>query len=287
MGKHSLRDVFKHVWLPTIPRIVQSVYQQLQQPKINFSRFSHTIRFDPGLVCALIGRANTKLNGLREVASIHAAILECGPKQSLEILRQTYLPHGMNPDVPQFEMFRFGWAQCVSMGVAAESLKEFGCQDDISSMFLSGLLADIGSLALMQTYMDEYYQQVWQRIGGDKNIQELEQEAFGFSHVTVGHELARHWRIGESFSTAILQHHHDGNGSFFTIIAQAASKIIDVLNGFESSREKRKELDEQLNVCFHLQSDEVDDLLSTVAARRRKILGLLELSEPAPAFCVH
>ena len=284
MGNHTLRDILVFDRIPTIPSVAENIFRQLQESKVSFSKFSNTVRFDPGLVCALIGHANSKLNGLREVTSIHNAILECGPKESLDILQKVSLPKEFQKPAKYHEMFEFGWSHCITQGIAAESFKEFGCQDDVSTMFLVGLVSDIGVLALMQTYPDEYYDKVWQGVGSDKALQSLEQDAFGFSHVTVGHELARRWRLGESFSSAILQHHHDGNGSFYSIISQASSKIAELLTD-SGDEEKRRELDEQLSVCFRLAPEDVDLLLEKVQKRRLHTLQNLGLKVTESATC--
>lgn len=276
MDSHKLRDVLKHSKIPSIPSVARNVLRQLKSPKISFSELSDTIRFDPGLVYSLIGRANCKLNGLREVTSIHNAILECGPQETLEIFKTLHVPQQFQPTSKYYEMIEFGWVNCISQGVAAESFREFGCQDDASSLFLVGLTSDLGVLALMQAYPEEYYENIWKNLGSD-DLQAMEQSTFGFSHVTVGHELARRGRLGESFSSAILQHHHEGNGCFFSIISQAASKIIEVLDGHREADRKREELEDQLATCFQYTPQEVDELFGKVETQRHFTLEMLEL----------
>lgn len=277
---HTLRDVFAHSKLPTNPVVGRRVAQQFAQANFELKTLADTVRFDPGLMCAFVGQANSKSNGLREVCSIQNAILICGPSESLEILRQCELIENSNELAPYQEMFEFGWANCISQAVAAESLREFGFTDDACTMFLTGLMIDIGVLALMRTYPLEYHRKVWTEIKNGKCLQDLcqlERDTFGFSHVTVGHELGRRWRLGESFSSAILQHHQHVSGSFFSMISQAASKIVEALDCKSEQAKKRAELDEHLSVCFQVTSDQVDTLLNTVDRQRKESLAELGL----------
>ncbi|MEE2641741.1 MAG: HDOD domain-containing protein [Planctomycetota bacterium] len=276
MSVYSLRDVFGFERIPTIPEVAKNLFRQLQEPKINFARFTDSLRFDPWLVCAFVGAANAKLNGSAEVSCIQNAILECGPRKSVEILQQVSQQAELEEGI-RLELLENAWANCITQGIAAESLQPSAFQDEVSAMFLVGLLSDIGILALIQAYPEDYYQKVWSCQSGLVDLQTLEQEVFGFSHVTVGHELARIWRLGESFSSAILQHHLRGNGCFLTISAQASSGILEVLNAGDAGKEKREGLQRQLEECFRMSAKEVDLLLEKVRQRRDSVLRNLGL----------
>jgi len=264
--------------VPTIPAVAESLFRQLQEPKISFSRFAETIRFDPGLVCALISKANHKLDRTRELMSIQNAILAVGPKDALQILKEISSPNLIQPGSKLREMVEGSWVSCISQAVAAESFQTIGILDEASVMFLVGLISDIGVIALMQTYPDVYYDQVWSKSSSYEDIQLFETEVFGFSHVTVGHELARNWKMGETFSAAILKHHHEGNGNLYCVISQCASRMGDIVDFGDSDGNKRNELNEQLNIYFQLNEDEVGQLLATTESRRNAITDSLGLS---------
>lgn len=281
MGKkHTLRDIFTHPKLPSLPSVAQKVFQHCETGNFDLPGLTDIIRFDPGLVCTFISHANHKSAGLREVSSVQSAVLACGPSDSLEILKNTRLLENCPELSPFKSMFEFGWHTCVSQALAAEALKQFGFVDGVSTMFVTGLLSDIGSLALMQTYPQEYYEQVWQPMANGheiREIQSLELNAFGFSHVTVGHELARRWRLGEAFSSSILQHHEEVNGGFYSMTSQAASKIIELLDCKSEKDRIRQELDEQLKLSFELSTSDVDQLLLDVENRRQQAIQNLDL----------
>jgi HD-like signal output (HDOD) protein len=278
MSNFTLRDIFLHRQVPTIPAVAKSLFNQLQGPKISFSRFSQTVRFDPGLVCALISKANDKLDRSREVMSVQNAILAVGPTDALQILKEVSTPELIQPGSKYREMVESSWVSCITQAVAAESLQTVGVFDKASVMFLVGLISDIGVLALMQTYPDVYYDQVWSKSRSHKDIQLFETEVFGFSHVTVGHELARSWKLGETFSAAILKHHHEGNGDLYCVTSQCASRMGDIVDFGDVDGNKRNDLNKQLNTYFQLNEDEAGQLLSTAESRRKAIIDSLGLS---------
>lgn len=278
MSNFTLRDIFLHRQLPTIPAVAKSLFKQLQGPKISFSQFAQTVRFDPGLVCALISKANHKRDRSRELMSVQNAILAVGPKDALQILNEVSSPKLIQPGSKYREMLDRSWALCITQAVAAESLQTIGVFDEASVMFLVGLISDVGVLALMQTYPDVYYDQIWSKSSSHEDIQLFETEVFGFSHVTVGHELARSWKLGETFSAAILKHHHGGNGNFYCVISQCASRIGDIVDFGDMDGNKRNDLNEQLNIYFQMNEDEVGQLLATTESRRKAITDSLGLS---------
>ena len=279
MSNFTLRDIFVHQHVPTIPTVAQELFKQLHAPKISFRKFAETIRFDPGLVCALISKANHKLDRSRELMSIQSAILAAGPKESLQILKDISLPALIKPGSKYKEMVESGWVSCISQAVAAESFKEIGIYDEGSIMFLVGLISDVGVIALMQTYPDVYFDQVWSKAGSYEEIQLFETEVFGFSHVTVGHELARNWKLGETFSASVLKHHHEGNGNLHGVISQCASRIGDIVDFGDPNGDKRNKLNEHLSVYFQLTDDQIGNLIKTTEAKRNAIIGSLRLSE--------
>lgn len=274
MSRHSLRDIFARDRIPSIP----SVVSQLQQPFRNFRfevhRIVDLVRFDPGLVCEFIRQANQCSNSLREVSSLHSAVLACGPELTWRILRSVQSAD-WQPEFGRLRpMYEYGWSQCLTGALAAEALGEFEFREGTCTMFLTGLICDLGVLALMYAYPTEYHDQVWTPLMKDRNIedlQDLERDTFGFSHVTVGHELGRRWRLGESFSSAILQHHQRINGGFHSMISQAATRVIEVLNARDSNDRMRAELDEHLRTCFQASPEQIDRYLEQIAVRRSEV----------------
>ena len=280
MGNHTLRDLFEITRIPSIPAVADKIKSFVGEPELDLTALSKLIRNDIGLVCAFVRKANAKLNSMREVSSVHQAVQVCGQTDSREILEQVESLDQL-PNLFQFkEMFEFAWSNCISQGLAAESLKEFGLIDDDSTTFLTGILSDMGAVALMQTYPEEYHEKVWKELEGGKELTDLcqlEHSAFKFSHITVGHELGRRWRLGEAFSSSILQHHQEINGGFYSMTSQAANKAVELLEFKTDQTTKRAELDEHLKICFQLTSEEVDQMLNNIEQRRQNIFQDLNL----------
>lgn len=282
MGKFTLQDIFQLDRLPTVPGIAKRIIAQLKEPKLNFAKFSETLRFDPALSTTLISRANEIMKCEREIASVSTAIRTCGPEIALSIVKEMSVPEICRPSHQYFPMFQMGWSSCISQAIAAESLTQFGLQDSGSTMFQVGLGNDMGVLAIMATYPETYYKKVWLELGPDSILCELEQSAFGFSHVTIGHELARNGHLGEAFSASILQHHNNCNGNFYGVVSQCAAAVISQLD-YPDNRDvvSRRNL-EKLKVCFRLGDKEIVQLLKLTQQIRRKILPAIGLKIQFP-----
>jgi putative nucleotidyltransferase with HDIG domain len=78
---------------------------------------------------------------------------------------------------------------------------------DVGSLFLAGILHDIGMLALMSTYPELYKEAQQLAICDSLFMYEAEAQVFGFDHANIGAALCRHWNLPESIVHAIECHH--------------------------------------------------------------------------------
>ncbi len=159
------------------------------------------------------------------------------------------------------------------------TLKEHGCEKDDSTLFLIGLLSDIIAQILMSTYPDIDLKKVWPRLCCGQTPKDVENSIFQFSHITVGHEFARRWRLGEFFSSSILQHHSQTDGNIYTFIAQSAWRTIDILDQ-RGGPEVKEKLENQLSDCLGMTTDDVEKMIDEVSVRRQTALKALLLPMP-------
>ncbi|MDG2467640.1 MAG: HDOD domain-containing protein [Pirellulaceae bacterium] len=100
--------------------MAEELLNQLKKPEIDFKQFINTIQFDPDLTSVLIHTANETSDKNREISSIEKAILQIGPKRSLNVLE------GINLSVQTqnwgwLPIFPFGWANSFSHAIAADA----------------------------------------------------------------------------------------------------------------------------------------------------------------------
>ena len=100
------------------------------------------------------------------------------------------------------------WEHSIATAILADCIREQFCRA-ADGAFVCGLLHDIGIFVFDQYFSDEWapvYIQCIRR--GDQPLIEMEQEALGLNHATVGYLLAERWNLPGEVSRAIA-HHHD------------------------------------------------------------------------------
>ena len=83
-------------------------------------------------------------------------------------------------------------------------------QDLINNSLMAGLLHDLGKLILATNFQEPYQQVLTEAQGSDRNLWELEYEAFGTSHAEIGAYLMGLWNMENPIIEAIAFHHCPG-----------------------------------------------------------------------------
>jgi len=100
------------------------------------------------------------------------------------------------------------WRHNLACAVIAEKLAASGPMDkDIA--FTSGVMHDIGRLALSAIRPREYTDLLESHRGSAESILESEQAMFGFDHCQAGRQLIADWRLPPAFESVVAEHHAD------------------------------------------------------------------------------
>lgn len=101
------------------------------------------------------------------------------------------------------------WSHSVYCGILANLIADLGAPKFLESAFTAGLLHDIGQLVLFMR-APEVSKQALRRVaveGAEITMADAETALIGFSHMDVGLQLARVWRLPPSLSEPIGFHH--------------------------------------------------------------------------------
>jgi HD-like signal output (HDOD) protein len=193
--------------LPSLPAIALRVLELCRDGEEDLSALACVIEPDPAIASKLLRLANSASLATRgRIATLSRAIAIVGTHATVSTVLSFSLVRGRRSlDATGFDHSRF-WRRAVFCGIAARALGEIIGADREES-FLSGLLQDLGILALARVFPAEYGQ-VWAATGGDHaRAAALEREAFGFDHVDAGVVLARHWNLPDALCAAIAESH--------------------------------------------------------------------------------
>jgi putative nucleotidyltransferase with HDIG domain len=192
--------------LRPFPQIATRVMQLANKDDVPLHILSGLISSDPAFSSEVLTIANSPLFAPRVPASsILQAVARLGTRNiqglCLTVAVRAYL--GKSLSQPAMQAI---WRHNLACAVIAEKLAASGPIDkDIA--FTSGVMHDIGRLALSAIRPREYTDLLESHRGSAESILESERAMFGFDHCQAGRQLIADWRLPPAFEAAVAEHH--------------------------------------------------------------------------------
>lgn len=203
----SLNDLVELDRVPSLPVAAVRVIEIAQQSDPDIADLTQAVRADIAMVGRILKFANSALFGLRtRCTTIDAAVPLLGTKLvrtlvlGFSLAQQSRIPGVSGP------WFRRLWKETLFQASTAEFLGERVNPAEAPTWFLGGLLRDVGHLAMLNVFQDEYVSKVLESQTSESRV-DLEIEHFGYSHVDVSVALCGRWRLDTDFVQAITGHH--------------------------------------------------------------------------------
>ena len=204
----SIDDILKNVErLPTMPKAVTEIIRCLDDDSVEIDTLVKLISSDIGLATRILRLANTPLFSVHGgIATIRDAVMLVGFKQ----IRDMVCLVGIKDSFPKSKSVAFDyatfWQHSLGVAVCARTLANLlRLSPDVA--FISGMLHDIGQLALIVAAPDEFRMAMDYRTSHDCQIFEAEQSVLGMDHAQVGAHLVRKWDFPKVICDAIEKHH--------------------------------------------------------------------------------
>lgn len=207
LPRKDIADVARKVTLPALPEVALRLQQVTGNPESSAQDVATVIALDPSLSTALLHLVNSAFyNFPSRIDTIDRAVAIVGSSQIHALAMGRMVLH-MVGDLPpaHFDMDAF-WEHSVACGMLARGLAELRGSDDAERAFLSGMLHDIGKLAIASS-LPEYAKALAAR---DRRLVEFEAERdiLGFEHGRFGAMVLRKLDIPYSIVEAVANHHH-------------------------------------------------------------------------------
>lgn len=195
--------------LPALPATVTNVLAVTADPDSTADELMKAILPDQTMCSAILKVANSAFYGLpREVSTLQRAVVILG----YEEIRNIVIGKAIFASFPKLgknnkQNVGLFWEHAFTCGLAAKIIAEH-YKIRASEFFVAGLIHDIGKLAMLVTFPDEY-----PLLRELANLEQLnstaeEETTFSINHAQVGMQLTNKWLLPEQLVTAAGFHHN-------------------------------------------------------------------------------
>lgn len=195
--------------LKPVSHIGRKAMELISNPESSLAEIVDVIKYDPAMTANLLKTCNSAFFGLqKEITSIQQAVTYLGVEKVTCLIMMgnyagNFTAHHSGYDLDEGELWRYS----VASALIAQSLAEKRQLDNISGLFTSALLKDIGKV-ILNTYVENAYDAIKKRVFDDGlTFIEAEKEIFGIDHAELGAKVAEKWKFSPATVDIIRNHH--------------------------------------------------------------------------------
>ena len=195
--------------LPPLPALASKSLSMLSDPSISLDEVQAVIAQDQALVAKIIKVSNSVLyGGLQQVTSLRQALARLGAKTTKSlIMAASAKGYFINQRGGVQVWGRILWQHAVECGIAARRVAAAVSADDVEQAFISGIMHDIGKVAILMLYPEKYKQ--IQKLKNTDKVTDIvaEEQVLHTDHARIGHLLMAKWHMPEDVCRSIECHH--------------------------------------------------------------------------------
>ena len=202
----TIQPPWAHLRLPPFPMIAVRVLQLTNNENVQLHQLSELISSDAAFASEVLTIANSIVYAPRFPAhTILQAIAVLGRNHlqgmCLTVGVRSYLGKSLN-----HPLIRSAWRHNLACALIARQLAGAGFMDQ-DAAYTSGVLHDVGRLALAILRPGEYAALLEKHKGSGASILSLEAERFGCDHCQAGRHLVTDWKLPSEFDAIVSEHH--------------------------------------------------------------------------------
>lgn len=264
----ELKRMVKGQDIPEFQAVTLRILEKLRDPEVDFGDVAECIQWDPGLVVQLLRTANSAAYGVHSrIEDVRHAISLLGRSQLEQIVLSIAVRDSLPmPSVPGFQSERF-WGAAAFRAAVARALAEKLHPARNAEAFTAGLLQDMAIPVIAHARPDEYAAVLYAWHGGDGNLHELEEQAFGWTHARVGALLGQAWQLPDNLVQA-TEHHHGEHATDEEVLP--ATRLVALLGELNSDRDHEL-LIERARSDYGLEPDWIREVLVECLEKSREL----------------
>jgi len=215
--------------IPTLPIISQRIMEITGDEDASFKKLVGIVEKDQALAVKILKVANSAFYGLlSKVTSLEHGLVVLGTNQVKSVVLGASV-HGFFSDDKKgpFDRTRF-WKHAIICSQVAEFLrKHFKIKKD-DSLFLAGLIHDVGKVILDKYFHEEFLRIMDHVSSTGTTFSEAETLVLGTTHYQIAAKLLKQWKFPDMVIMQVLYHH----APWYDIHYMTNSNIIYLANIF-------------------------------------------------------
>ena len=278
----KIKDIIENAGsLLTLPDICMQVKRLVADPASSINDLAKLISKDPALTARLLKIVNSPLYYFpRKIASVSEAITLIGASQLYNLALATTAATIIQTVGGSYIEIKTLWKKAVYSAIFAKSISSNKSQDS-ESLFIAGLLSNIGALAIVKHAPDI----ALTAIGAPNKKQfpwQREKEVLGFTVAEVSGALLEHWNLPDEIVVPIYRQHLPDNGQphlvsccILHIATRLAFEAIDKAQG--QTLNYRKAILKEPLALLGMQEEDIEVKISEVNEIAPEILNLFTI----------
>jgi len=198
--------------LKPVSSVGNRVMEIVNDPTSSMRDIVDVIQYDLSITANVLKICNSSYFGFRQkISSIQQAVSLIGMDKIanlivLENSSNNFTDAQNGYDLEEGELWRYS----VASALIAQDIAEKKHLPDVSHLFTSALLKDIGKVVL-NTYIKDSFNHIIKLVeNNDYSFTEAEKEIIGFDHAELGAFIAEKWDFDPAMVN-IIRNHHDPN----------------------------------------------------------------------------
>ncbi len=241
--EHYTREIER---IPTIPVISKEVLTLLSDEDVSIKKLAQVIEKDQAMTVRILRIANSAFYGtLSRVSSIDHALVILGIAEIKSILMAFSIRDFFrNAKGNSFDRNRF-WKHAVICSQVAKYLARYFKIPSDETLFLSGLIHDMGKVVFDQYFHEEFVKIVAFVNENHVTFSEAEKQVIGVTHYQVAAKLLQQWQFPQKVVMQVFYHHapwHDTGESIGSITVYLANLLTKMAGYTCLEGEKKIEL---------------------------------------------
>ena len=216
--------------LPPFPAVATQLLQVVSREDVNLNEVGRFISSEPVFAADVLQIANSPAFGLRsQVKSITHAIVVLGLERIKGISLTRAFGKHLKPRLKVVALQRC-WQNSLAGALLAEKLAR-PCGVEPGLAYTAGLLRDIGRLALLVKYPDEFANMLAVSQTNGYDLMYIERELFDVDHCQAGTWLTERMELPLELREVVAHHHDKPSGEHFGLVqvVHVADAMADAL----------------------------------------------------------